>query len=199
MARTFGTDINMLAFSLLNARIHPVSSDPSGLGSGDEGRVWYNTTTDKFMVWNGTAAIDLLARANHTGTKLASTISDLASTVKAYRLDEFAAPTASVSLGSQKITNLADGTAGSDAATYGQLLQFLNNQAFKPAVRAATTANIANLAGGAPNTLDGVTLAANDRILVKDQTTGSANGIYTVTTLGSGSNGTWARAEDFNT
>jgi hypothetical protein len=41
-----------------------------------------------------------------------------------------------------------------------------------------------------------VTLVAGDRILVKDQTTASANGIYSVTTLGTGSNGTWARASD---
>lgn len=66
----------------------------------------------------------------------------------------------------------------------------------KQPVRAATTANVATLAGGAPNTLDGVTLAANDRILVKDQSTASQNGIYVVTTLGTGANGTWARATD---
>lgn len=68
--------------------------------------------------------------------------------------------------------------------------------ASKTPVRAATTANIASLAGGAPNTLDGVTLAANDRILVKDQATASQNGIYIVTTLGTGANGTWTRATD---
>lgn len=67
---------------------------------------------------------------------------------------------------------------------------------YKASVRAATTANIAALAGGAPNTLDGVTLAANDRILVKDQTTASQNGIYYVSTLGTGANGTWTRATD---
>lgn len=69
---------------------------------------------------------------------------------------------------------------------------------YKASVRAATTANIAALAGGAPNALDGVALAANDRILVKDQTTGSQNGIYLVTTLGTGANGTWSRAGDAN-
>lgn len=62
--------------------------------------------------------------------------------------------------------------------------------------RVATTANVATLAGGAPNTVDGVPLALNDRVLVKDQTTASQNGIYTVTTLGTGANGTWARATD---
>lgn len=72
----------------------------------------------------------------------------------------------------------------------------VNGGATKMPVRAATTANITTLAGGAPNTLDGITLAANDRILVKDQSTGSQNGIYVVTTLGSGANGTWTRAAD---
>jgi hypothetical protein len=67
---------------------------------------------------------------------------------------------------------------------------------YKASVRAATTINITTLAGGAPNTLDGVTLVANDRILVKDQTTGSQNGIYYVATLGTGANGTWTRATD---
>ena len=61
--------------------------------------------------------------------------------------------------------------------------------------RAATAVNI-TLAGGAPNTHNGVTLAANDRILVKDQSTASQNGIYYVSTLGTGANGTWTRATD---
>lgn len=68
----------------------------------------------------------------------------------------------------------------------------------KAAVAAATTANI-TLAGSAPNTLDGVALSLNSRILVKDQSTGTQNGIYYVSTLGTGSNGTWTRATDADT
>jgi len=67
---------------------------------------------------------------------------------------------------------------------------------YKASVRVATTANIASLAGGAPSTLDGITLVVNDRILVKDQSTASQNGIYYVATLGTGANGTWTRATD---
>lgn len=67
---------------------------------------------------------------------------------------------------------------------------------YKMSVRAATVANIAGLGGSAPNTLDGVSLAANDRILVKDQSTGSQNGIYIVSVLGTGASGTWVRATD---
>ena len=68
---------------------------------------------------------------------------------------------------------------------------------YKQAVRAVTTANI-NLSSGAPATVDGVTLSLNNRILVAAQTDASQNGIYTVTTAGSGSNGTWTRSADTN-
>lgn len=67
----------------------------------------------------------------------------------------------------------------------------------KQSVRAATTADV-TLVGGAPSTLDGVSLNANDRILVKDQSAPAENGLYTVTTVGTGSNGTWARAADMD-
>ena len=68
---------------------------------------------------------------------------------------------------------------------------------YKDSVKAATIGANINLAA-APNTLDGVSLVLSDRILVKDQTPSSLNGIYRVTTLGTGSNGSWTRAADFN-
>lgn len=58
------------------------------------------------------------------------------------------------------------------------------------AVRAATTANI-TLSG--TQTIDGIALGVGDRVLVKDQTTGSQNGIYVV------ASGSWTRATDFDT
>lgn len=61
--------------------------------------------------------------------------------------------------------------------------------AFKGPVRVATTANI-NLSG--IQTIDGVTVVAGDRVLVKDQTTASENGIWVVDT------GNWRRAKDFS-
>lgn len=61
--------------------------------------------------------------------------------------------------------------------------------AIKGPVRVATTANIA-LTG--LQTVDGVSLAAGDRVLVKDQATASENGIYVVDT------GPWRRAKDFS-
>ena len=66
---------------------------------------------------------------------------------------------------------------------------------YKQTARAVTTSN-ATLSGGAPATVDGVSLAKNNRVLVTAQTTGSENGIYIVTTVGAGSNGTWVRTSD---
>lgn len=70
---------------------------------------------------------------------------------------------------------------------------------YKDSCRAATTTNIGNLNGGAPNVIDGVNILKRDRILVKSQTDKTQNGIYYVKTLGSGSNGVWIRAIDFDT
>ena len=113
-------------------------------------------------------------------------------------LSSLASPATDVSWNNFKITGLATPTAANDAATKGYADSVAQGLDAKQSVRAATTANIANLATGAPNILDGITLAANDRVLVKDQTTASANGIYTITTLGTGVNGVWARAADMD-
>ena len=78
-------------------------------------------------------ATDPLARANHTGTQTASTISDFDTQVRTSRLDQMAAPTASVSMNSQKITSLATPTSSTDAAT---------------------KAYVDNIVGGAPAALD---------------------------------------------
>jgi hypothetical protein len=62
-------------------------------------------------------ALDPLARANHTGTQTASTVSDFDTQVRTSRLDQMAAPTASVALNAQKITGLADPTDAQDSVT----------------------------------------------------------------------------------
>lgn len=140
----------------------------------------------------------------------ASKISDFDTQVRTSRLDQMAAPTASVSLNSQKITNLATPTADSDAATKSYVDAARAGLDVKASVRLASTANVSvtySATGGtsgrgqitaAPNSLDSVNLAANDRILLKNQTSGAQNGIWVVTTLGTGANGVWDRASDFD-
>lgn len=65
-------------------------------------------------------------------------------------------------------------------------------------VVASTSDNITDLAAGAPNTLNGVSLSTNDDVLVWGQSTASQNGIYNVDSTGSGSNGAWTRAAERN-
>jgi hypothetical protein len=62
-------------------------------------------------------ATDPLARANHTGTQTASTVSDFNTAVRTNRLDQMAVPSAAVALNAQKITGLADPTNAQDAVT----------------------------------------------------------------------------------
>lgn len=87
------------------------------------------------------------------------------------------------------LTLAADPSAALEAATK----QYVDNLAagldVKPSVRAASTANL-SLSG--LSTVDGVALAAGDRVLVKNQTTASANGIYLAGTGG------WTRPADAN-
>jgi hypothetical protein len=120
-------------------------------------------------------------------TLTASKISDFATTAQGYRLDQFAVPNTSVSFNSQKITSLADPTNAQDAATKAYVDAARSGLDVKASVRAATTANI-TLSGA--QTIDGVALSAGDRVLVKNQSTASQNGIYVVAA------GSWARATD---
>lgn len=71
----------------------------------------------------------------------------------------------------------------------------------KKACRVATTTTNpgTNLTGGMANVIDGVTLAVNDRVLLRTYSLPYHNGIYTVQTVGTGTNGTWVRAADSDT
>jgi hypothetical protein len=71
------------------------------------------------------------------------------------------------------------------------------NLDYKQSTRAVTVSNV-TLISGAPSSVDGVGLVKGDRILVIGQTTGSQNGLYQVSVLGTGSNGTWVRTSDGN-
>ncbi len=103
------------------------------------------------------------------------------------RLNQIPAPNSSVSLNLQRIIDLAEPVNGTDAATKNYVDNAVQGLKAKQSVRAATTGSI-NLSG--TQTIDGVSLAVNDRILVKDQTNQSQNGIYIV------SSGAWSRASD---
>jgi hypothetical protein len=102
-----------------------------------------------------------------------------------FALSAVGAPTGNVSMATYKITGLGTPTDATDAATKSYVDSAAQGIDWKASVRAATTANV-TLASDLENgdTLDGVTLATGDRILVKNQSTGSENGIYVVASSG---------------
>ena len=168
------------------------------------------TTLTGYLVGNGTSAVTAVSTIPNAG--LTNSSITIGST--------------SVALGASTSTlaGLTTVTVTQDPTTSLQLStkQYVDNQVatvsnttFHTASAAATTANLTatynngtagvgatltNSGAQAAFAVDGYTASLNDRILVKDQTTGAQNGIYTVTTLGSGStNWVLTRATDFNT
>ena len=102
--------------------------------------------------------------------------------------------TGTVDVSSARITSVATPTASTDAATKAYVDAQLQGLDVKNSVRVATTAN-GTLASAFANgqTVDGVSLSTGDRILLKNQSTGSENGIYTVNASGAPT-----RATDFD-
>lgn len=97
------------------------------------------------------------------------------------------------------LENLPDPTTNLQASNKqyvdNTINQLILNRDTKDPVRVVTTTNI-TLASAAPNTYDGITLVLGDRIGVTGQTNAAQNGIYTITTLGTGANGVWTRSTD---
>jgi len=81
-------------------------------------------------------------------------------------------------------------TNSTDAATKAYVDSVAQGLDVKQSVHVATTANLASLSGLL--TIDGHTLQAGERVLVKNQTTGADNGIYVA------ASGSWSRADDFD-
>jgi hypothetical protein len=117
------------------------------------------------------------------------------------RLDLLTAPAAALSLNSQRITNLATPTAGTDAANKAYVDTAVQGLDQKPTATVATTAALpantyANGTSGVGATLtatangaltvDGYAVAAGDRVLVKNEAAGANNGLYVVTQPGTG-------------
>jgi len=157
--------------------------EPIG-GSGSFADLFTTRTQNTFLAApdgsNGAATFRAMV-ADDVPSLLHTKISDFDTGVRTNRLDQMAAPTASVSLNSQTITNLADPVNTQDAATRGFVEATSQGLDVKDSCKVATTGNITiSTALNNGDTLDGVTLATNDRVLVKDQSTASQNGIYIV-------------------
>ena len=101
----------------------------------------------------------------------------------------------SVAISGGTITGLGSPSASSDAATKNYVDNLVTGLKTRIITRVATTGNI-NLTNALENgdTLDGITLATGNKVLVKDQTDATENGIYDVVASGAASRNT-----DYNT
>jgi hypothetical protein len=118
--------------------------------------------------------------------------------------------TEDINLNGNKITSLSDPSASSDAANKGYVDAVAQGLVVKEAVVAATTVNqtgtynasgltFTYTATGIPSIDSAPITATGTRVLFKDQTTASQNGIYTLTTSGdTGVSPVFTRAEDYN-
>lgn len=116
--------------------------------------------------------------------------SKLADGAEFLKRDGSVALTGALNANSHKITNLTTPTADSDAANKLYVDSVASGLDVKESCRAATTANI-TLSGA--QTIDGVSVIATNRVLVKDQTDASENGLYVAAA------GSWSRALDADT
>jgi hypothetical protein len=114
------------------------------------------------------------------------TLPDLSGTVilTTNKVTDLTAPTSAFSMNSQLITNVADPVSAQDAATKNYVDSVAQGLDVKASVRAATDGNRELLEMENGEVVDGVTLATGDRVLVKNQTDATANGIYVVQASG---------------
>jgi len=103
-----------------------------------------------------------------------------------------------VNMGGNKVTNIGTPVQATDATTKAYVDAVKQALDIKDSVRVATTANLSTAYnngtsgvgatltadGNGAVTIDSVALTSGDRVLVKNQTTGTENGIYKVTTVG---------------
>lgn len=156
------------------------------------------------LTGDGTASLVFDGSANASGALTLATVNSNVGTFTKFTVNakglitaasqasrsDLSAPTADISNGGFKITNVAEPTLSTDAATKNYVDSVAQGLDVKASAVVATTANI-TLSG--TQTIDGVAVVAGDRVLVKNQSTASQNGIYVVAA------GAWTRSTDADT
>jgi hypothetical protein len=215
MATKFLTNLNLVQNQILNGSFEVLAADPST--NLFEGRLIYNSTEKVIKVYTGTAwrkqihaatssttaltineangtltfaiadasgsVAGLLSAANFTLLTGATAANTASAIVRRDASGNFTAST--ITAGT--VTGLSDPVNGTDAANKNYVDAARSGLDVKQSVRVATTGPI-TLSN--TQTIDGIAVVVGDRVLVKDQTTGSQNGIYVV------ASGAWSRATD---
>jgi hypothetical protein len=210
MSRVFLTSVDLAKNELQNAVVQNLAAAPA---APVKGQLYFDSVGNVLYWWDGTSWVSaagggtgfpgygaVVSEATFGGTaangvattvarsdhKHANPLHDNAAHASV-NLDAHAPPNGPLNMGGQRITNLALPLTDIEAATKGYVDGAIAGLAWKDAVRVATTANI-TLSGF--QTVDGVTLVLFDRVLVKNQTTPSQNGIYIA------ESGAWTRTVD---
>jgi hypothetical protein len=209
MAVPFLTSINLNQNELLNASLQKLGSDPTNPVTG---QIFYHTGENRIKYYDGSGWIpltdDILGAApiqiadDGQGNITISIDEAVASTDGAggsrgtlsatdkEKLDDATAENTANTLVERDANGnirVSDPVVDSDAATKAYVDATAQGLDIKLSVRAATDAPV-TLSG--TQTIDGVPLVAGDRVLVKEQTDATENGIYVV------ASGAWARSED---
>ena len=216
MAQKFLTNIDLNQNQLINAKFEALATNPS---SGNfEGRMYFNTATFTLMVYANAGwkkSVHSIVSGGGAGIAEALTVSESNGTVTLtlnvadtdsagllpaamWNMLTDATPDATSSKlvkrdgsGNAKVATPTD---PAHIATKGYVDAARQGLDVKQSVRVATTAAV-NLAADLQtgDVIDGVTLAAGDRVLVKNQVSGSENGIYVAV-----ASGTALRSSDAN-
>lgn len=207
MAQKFVTNIDLNQNQLINGTFEALPSNP--VSGNFEGRMYFNTATFTIMVYANSAwkktvhsiaksgASDgaiTLSESNGTVTITPNLVTtSVAGVMSATDKTKLDAATADATVSTLVIRDasgnakVATPTDSAHIATKGYVDAARQGLDVKQSVRVATTAAI-NLSTDlvAGQTIDGVALVAGDRVLVKNQVTGTENGIYVAVVSGTG-------------
>jgi len=192
------------AFDLQDATSYPASaltgtiSNAQLAGSIDATKIHDGSISNtEFGYLNGvTSAIQTQIDTKLTASNNLSDITTASTARTNLGLGDMATQTASsVAITGGSITGMGSPSSGSDVTTKTYVDNLVAGLKTRIITRVSTTANIdltADLQNG--DTLDGVTLSTGDKVLVKDQSNATQNGIYDVV-----ASGTATRNADYDT